>query len=458
MAKEVPYFYDKQLRRYIQQFIRLFSGFSVQMGVSDDAKLPIFQQVPVRYGDINRMAAHITRENSENIANTVPFVSCYVTDLSMAPERRVHQQHVEKVQVYEKDIDETTGKYIDKVGNTYTIERYMPVPYKLTMNVDIWTSNTDQKLQLFEQIGVLFNPTLNIHTSNAPYDWSALAYVEMTNSIWSSRQVGTGIDDIVDVMTLTFEMPVLVNPPAKVKHQKIIHTILSELYNFDQANEDLEAFGKQEPFDATTLQYTIVTFENKKMRFENNRAYLLTSAGNSIDAETGDTLNWYEELIPFGKVREGISQIRMRKSSNPTDKDNDIIGRISFDPANSNALLVDIDIDTLPSNTLNNITGVIDPTKNYPGDGVVPAAQLGDRYLIIRDLPLSSTWNNLTANGNDIIEYNGSDWYVTFDSSSISTQQFVFNNASNDQLEWNGTEWFNSYEGNYRAGYWRLYL
>jgi len=458
MAKEVPYFYDRQLRRYIQQFIRLFSGFSVQMGVSDDAKLPIFQQVPVRYGDINRMAAHITRENSENIANTVPFISCYVTDLSMQPERRVHQQHVEKVQVYEKDVDPATGQYINQVGNTYTVERYMPVPYKLTMNCDIWTSNTDQKLQLFEQIGVLFNPTLNIHTSNAPFDWSALAYVEMVNSIWSSRQVGTGIDDIVDVMTLTFEMPILVNPPAKVKHQKIIHTILSELYNFDQQNEDLEAFGDQEPFDATTLQYTIVTFENKQMKFENNRAYLLTSSGNTIDVETGDALNWSEELIPFGRLREGISQIRMRKSNNPTNKDADIIGRLSFDANNENALIVDIDIDTLPSNTIPNITGVIDPTKNYPGDGNVPAPVLGDRYLIIRDLPLTANWNNIEASTNDILEYNGSFWYVSFDASSVEAQQFTTNNASGDQLEWNGTEWFNSYEGIYKAGYWRLYL
>ena len=62
--------------------------------------LPIYQTVPVRYGDINRMAAHIQRENSENMVNTVPFISCYVTNLAMAPERRQYQGHVEKVQVF----------------------------------------------------------------------------------------------------------------------------------------------------------------------------------------------------------------------------------------------------------------------------------------------------------------------------------------------------------------------
>jgi hypothetical protein len=319
-TKEVPYFYDKQLRRYIQQFIRLFSGFSVQMGVSDDTRLPIFQQTPVRYGDINRMAAHITRENSENIANTVPFISCYVQSLDMWPERRMHQEHVDKVQVFEKKYDETTGKYIDQVGNTYTIERYMPVPYKLTMNVDIWTSNTDQKLQLFEQIGVLFNPTLNIHTSNAPFDWSAFSYVELTNTVWSSRQVGSTIDDIVDVMTLTFELPILINPPAKVKQQKIIHTIVNQLYNFDQNENDLELFGTNQPFNGETLQYTVVTLDNMKLRFENDKAYLLGASGSDTDAATGQKFNWADYLERYGELRDGISQLRLLKSNATGDK------------------------------------------------------------------------------------------------------------------------------------------
>ena len=190
MAQQ-QYFYDKQVRRYIQQFIRLVSGFSVQMVVNDNG-MPIFQQVPVRYGDINRMAAHITRENSENIVNTVPFVSCYVTEMAIAAERRTFQQHVDKVQVYEKQVD-GQGNYTDKIGNRYTIERHQPVPYNLTMNTDIYTSNTDQKLQLLEQIMVLFNPTLNIRTTDNIFDWSSLAYVEMTNTQWSSRSIGSNI-------------------------------------------------------------------------------------------------------------------------------------------------------------------------------------------------------------------------------------------------------------------------
>jgi hypothetical protein len=276
------FFYDKQVRRYIQQFIRLFSGFNVQMGYSDD-KLPVFQTVPVRYGDINRMAAHIQRENSENMTNTVPFISCYINSLEMAAERRQYQGNVEKVQVFEKKYNEGTASYDNEIGNRYTIERHQPVPYFLEMNCDVWTSNTDQKLQLLEQLLVLFNPTLNIRTTNNPFDWTALTYVEMTNINWSSRSVGSTIDDMIDVATLTFRLPVLITPPAKVKQQKLIYNVINELYSLD--DDDLDNFRANENFDKTTLQYTTITLEDRKINFNDNQASLLNISGTKLNAQ-----------------------------------------------------------------------------------------------------------------------------------------------------------------------------
>jgi hypothetical protein len=448
------FFYDKQVRRYIQQFIRLFSGFNVQMGYSDD-KLPVFQTVPVRYGDINRMAAHIQRENSENMTNTVPFISCYINSLEMAAERRQYQGNVEKVQVFEKKYNEGTASYDNEIGNRYTIERHQPVPYFLEMNCDVWTSNTDQKLQLLEQLLVLFNPTLNIRTTNNPFDWTALTYVEMTNINWSSRSVGSTIDDMIDVATLTFRLPVLITPPAKVKQQKLIYNVINELYSLD--DDDLDNFRANENFDKTTLQYTTITLEDRKINFNDNQASLLNISGTKLNAQ-GNPLSWFDELKPFGEVREGISQIRLRKSSNPSDKANDIIGRISLNPGDANILDVVIDNSTLPTNTLTAINAITNPGGSYPGDGTVPAASTGQRYLITSDTPINATWTNVVAHKDDIIEYNGTNWVVSFDASAINSQQYVLNGASSNQLEWNGTEWFNAYEGVYKAGYWRLYL
>jgi len=448
------YFYDKQIRRYIQQFIRLFSGFSVQMGKNDN-DLPIYQQVPVRYGDINRMAAHITRENSENIVNTVPFISCYVTSLDMFAERRTYQDHVDKVQVNEKKYDEATGKYTNELGNQYTVERYAPVPYMLVMNCDIWTSNTDQKLQLMEQILVLFNPTLDIRTNNSPVDWTALSHVELTNTSWSTRSVGSSIDDIIDVATLTFNIPVYITPPAKLKQQKLIHTIISELYSLDDV--DLENFKENKTFDTSTLKYTVVTYKDKKAKYLNGNLQILNDKGTNL-GDDGVVLEWDKVLLPFGVLRNGISQLRLRKGSDIDDDSNDIIGRLEEHPSDPNLLKVTIDNSTLPTNTLQAIDAVVDPAKNYPGDGSVPAAVTGQRYIILNNAPINALWTSVVANKNDIIEYNGSTWTVSFDSSTISDTQYVTNVSSDDQLEWNSKEWINSYEGIYNSGYWRIYL
>ena len=342
----VPYFYDKQLRRYIQQFIRIFAGFQVAMH-TDSAGNVVYQTAPVRYGDVSRMAAHIVRENSENMIQTTPFISCHVTGLETSPDRRTFPQYEETVPVIEKKFDETTGGYLNEQGNTYSIKRHQPVPYNLTMQVDVWTSNTEQKLQLLEQILVLFNPTLNIHTSNNPLDWSTLSYVELIANTWSMRAIPSGVDDIIDISTMTFSMPVLINPPAKVTRQSIIHTIIDNIDDVDaEALTALRAGGSYSPLFTS---FKVVTLENFKMNFTMNSsgdgtAQLLNRGNTNLDLNTGVILSWVEVFKGFGEFRDGISQIRLKQTADPSITTGDIIGNITVNQSDPN--LLDITMDT----------------------------------------------------------------------------------------------------------------
>ena len=261
----VPYFYDKQLRKYIQQFIRIFAGFQVAMHINEEGEV-VYQTVPVRYGDVSRMAAHIVRENSENMLQTTPFISCHVTGLEVTPERRTYPQYEETMPVYEKKYNEATNSYENEIGQQYAVKRHQPVPYNLTMQVDLWTSNTEQKLQILEQILVLFNPTLNIHTNNNPLDWSTLSYVELISSTWSMRAIPSGVDDIIDISTLTFTVPVLINPPAKVIRNTVIHTIIDNIEEVDDTQlANLRAGNNYTPLFTS---FKVVTLEQFKMKFE----------------------------------------------------------------------------------------------------------------------------------------------------------------------------------------------
>jgi hypothetical protein len=68
-------------------------------------------------------------------------------------------------------------------------------------------------------------------------------------------------------------------------------------------------------------------------------------------------------------------------------------------------------------------------------------------------------WDELNASANDIIEWNGSEWNVVFDSTQI-TDRIVYqtNIYTGTQYVWNGVHWAKSYEGEYKVGEWQLEL
>jgi len=450
----MQFFYDQQIRRYLTQFMRLLGEFSVKTG-KDRHGVEEYIQVPVRYGDINRMAAHIMKNQSENMINTVPFISVYVTDMQISAERRHNPTHVNKVQVFEKKFDNATGEYIDgEVGNTYTIERYMPVPYDLTVQVDIWTSNTEQKLQLMEQLLVLFNPSINLKTNDNPFDWTNLTYTELVNIVWSVRQVPNGTDDIIDVAALNFNLPIFLNPPAKVKRQTLIHTILNEIKRMK--DNSLDEWVPNDPIP--NKQWVVVTFEDLKLqvRIEGDRAILLSSNGSLVD-DAGNPMSWANKLEPYGELRPGISHLRLRRGEDPSDSSQDIIAVINdLDVENPAVAHISMDEDSLPAATIPAVSAIINPAKNSPGAGL-PSAALGQRYLVLNDVPENSAWGITNAKENDIIEFNGSTWVVSFNSIATPSAT-VLNTMSGLMYEWRYGQWISAYEGAYRNGWWRIYL
>jgi hypothetical protein len=154
----MQHFYDGQLRRYLTQVIRLLSNFVVKY--SDGTLV----RVPVMYGDQDKQVANIINQNSENTLASSPRIAVYISDLDLARDRLGDSTYVGKINIRERGIDGDSYNYSQ--GNNYTVERLMPTPFDLSLKVDIWTASTDQKLQLLEQILTLFNPSLEIQTTD----------------------------------------------------------------------------------------------------------------------------------------------------------------------------------------------------------------------------------------------------------------------------------------------------
>ena len=445
------YFYDEQIRRWLLQFMRLFGGFSVKMG-KDENGADYYHQVPVRYGDTTRMSQHILRKNSENTLLSVPAISCYIAELVPNAERRMTPSFEDSVQIYEKAYDPVAQTFTDQVGETYTLERHAPIPFDLTINVDVWTSNTEQKLQLLEQILLLFNPSVNLQSSQNPYDWTSLAVVELINITWTARSIPQGTDEMIDVASLIFQLPIFLTPPAKVKRQVLIHSILNNINGDYQFIDDVSINVNSQPI--ATRQW--ITFKDRHIRVTENSIQLLT-AQNSTTESNGvfeGLLRWNEHFQNYGGIKNGITEVRLKlgDSVNPDE----VILRITENTDNENSLHYTLDTTTLPNDTITMINGIIDPSKSYPGNGNIPEAQAGQRYLLTESVIQNGMWGTVVADANDIIEYNGSDWIVSFDSSAVNAPAYTTNANTLAKLYYTGDDWVLAIEGIFEQGYWRI--
>ena len=461
------HFYEGQIRKFLTQFIRVLSNFSVETGKGKDDQITL-RAVPVVYGDPTRQVANIIRQNSENALQYTPKIAAYVRELNYDRERMQNPYHIEKQHLKERGVD-SDGNYTNQLGAGYTIEKVMPSPFRLEVTADIWSSNTDQKLQILEQILYLFNPDFEIQKSDNYIDWTSLSYVELTNISFSSRTIPVGADTEIDIASLSFSMPIWLSPPVKVKKLGVVQKIIMSVYDDDGGI----AKGL---IDGSLISRSFITPNNFGLLVTGNQLRLLGTTGVNVKSggdgfytgakdpgladpfETfGPAVNWKVLLEQYGVVTNGTSQIRLTQPNG-----NEIIGTIATTTLDDTILLYSIDDDTIPANTLTAVKKIINPATFDPGTPVN-----GDRYLIIDDVgdstasAQSATWGALIANVGDIIEYNStsSKWLKVFDASDPdSTQHYVTNLNTGIQYRFNGTEWVKSYEGVYTQGNWSIVI
>lgn len=452
------YFYDGQVRRYLTQFIRVMSNFGYK-----DAKGQVVK-MPVRYGDMNRQVGAILRKNSENTIPSAPFIACYIKDIQFDRSRLQDPTFVSKVQIRERAYDSAGQEYLNTQGSNYTVERIMPTPYIITFAADLWTTNTDQKLQIWEQLAVIFTPSLEIQTTDNYLDWTSLSVLERgTTDIWSSRSVPQGLEQDIDILSMSFTSPIWITPPAKVKRLGIVTKIISNIFTQTAGVIDdptvANIFG--EP-DAKV----VVTPGNYELLVLNNVAQLVKSGYDLTVAHRADSWMTILDLYP-GKFRAGLSQLRLTKPDG-----NEIVAYISLDPADDAKMLLNFDQDTVPSNSIIQGRGTVDAIVNPETYSPPTSLAAGTRYLILEDINQQSSslnydgpkaWKNLDssdpqAKANDIIKWDGSYWTVIFSSNNVTDVTYVTNSYTGVQYKWVENSWSKSYEGIYDNSTWRLIL
>ena len=459
------FFYDEQIRRFLLQFARIFNNFDVEYGRNEEGTDHALIRVPIKYGDWTRQAQTVVQNNSAGFMPSVPQMTFYISGLDYDRPRMQEPYHISKMSVRQRTYDTATDTYESTQGNAFTIERLMPVPYKLTIKLDIWTSNTNQKFQLIEQIATLFNPALEIQSTDNFIDWTSLSVVELESTQWSSRTIPVGTENPIDIATMTFTLPIWISPPAKVKKLGVVERIVASVFdaNGDASNAIIDndlLLGTRQVF--TPYNYQVLLIGNKLQALRPQQVVDQPNSSLTPASSPSSNLLWSAVIGAYGVLRPGISYIKLEQEDGT-----DVVGTIAFDPTDDRFLLFSIDTDTKPANTLNPVDAVIDPLSSGPGSGLNNPV-LGQRYLLTENTGsedgYAEAWAGvngqpLIAQSNDIVEYDGTRWIVSFDSeNSPNNTQYVTNITTGIQYEWTGTNWIKSYQGLYPGGTWSLVL
>lgn len=385
------YFYDNQIRRFLIQFAKIFSNWYVTAG-NDPNGNPILVRVPIQYGDSSRQAATIIANNSASNLPSAPLMTYFINGLEYDQKRTQEPYFVEKQNVRQRSYNQDTASYGETQGQAFTVEKLMPVPYTLRLQVDFWTTNYQQKLELIEQLGTLFNPSLEIQNTDNFIDWTSLTVVYQDGLTFSSRSIPQGTGNPIDVMSWKFYLPMWITTSSKLKKYGVINKIITSIFEGktqeDMSDDDLLLGTRQK---ISPYGYQVLFIGNSLQLLPQDQPDQPSNFALEKPVNPDTDLYWTSILNMYGAYRGGISQITL---DNPY-MDTEIVGTIVVDPLDDRYLIFNVDIDTLPQNTIDPVTSVINPQITGPNSGL-PGPINNVRYLLVNDIASdTASWGTI---------------------------------------------------------------
>lgn len=203
----MEYFYNEQIKKYLIQFMAIFAGFKVKTGKRENGEEE-FINVPVQYGDIDRVTAFLKSKSTQNKPIRLPLISCYMTDLDLANEIMAGMNMEDRYTYLPQ------GKPLSEAK---VVHRIRPRPYRALMEVAIYTSNMDQHFQLLEQILPMFAPAIQIQKNDNLHDWTKISIVNL-RQITNQSNYPAGTDKRMKITALGCDFNVWLSAPANIRN------------------------------------------------------------------------------------------------------------------------------------------------------------------------------------------------------------------------------------------------
>jgi hypothetical protein len=183
---------------------------------------------------------------------------------------------------------------------------------------------------------MLFNPSLEIQTTDNYLDWTSLSVVNLTNMSFSSRQIPVGAESNIDIASLTFDMPIWISPPSKVKTLGVVTNIVMGVYKggTSAGNGYIDGLGvdtvEPGPNFSDIIDKAKTSIENFGITVHGGNARILdpsenvTYANNNslyVSVKMGNSINWRTILDPYpGQFRSGVSRLFLIQENTTEDE------------------------------------------------------------------------------------------------------------------------------------------
>jgi len=210
--QEFNYYYGEQIKNYIAQFAQVFSEMYVTVGKNDSASESKYVRIPIVYGSPDKVVSAIKAENTQNTMVRLPMFSIKLDGISIMMDRKsgTNTEHRKTVLPLGGDIK----------TDLKVIRRLKPLPYNLTFSITAYASNSNQMFQIVEQILILFDPLLQLQTSDQYADWTKIVDAELTSVNLDDNRSPDNDGRILQT-TFGFDVMAYMAPPADIRNDAI---------------------------------------------------------------------------------------------------------------------------------------------------------------------------------------------------------------------------------------------
>lgn len=226
------YWYDHQFVKFLIQFMAIFEGMEVRIGKNDLNSQSDKIYIPIRRGNADRVVNNIISKGSTNTPLRLPLFSAEIVQIEKNEGRLKGREHIQR------DVILPVGsEFPDDLQVVY---KKTPTPYTLYFDLALFTSNDDHKFQILEQILTIFDPDIQIQSTDDVHHWNKISSL-ILDTVNLETTYPYGQDQKIVVTTFSFSTVIYLQTPIEFKNN-FIKSIKLKIAKLESVSDIYEAY------------------------------------------------------------------------------------------------------------------------------------------------------------------------------------------------------------------------